>query len=96
MDSKTKPVSTLMASYFKFSVLQSPKDDEEHDYIRNVQYASIVGSLMYAMVCIRPDISQAVSLVSCWTIDLGLKFEKSENSLVTGYIDSNYASDLKH
>ena len=104
-----------MASYFKFSVLQSPKDDEEHDYIRNVQYASIVGSLMYAMVCTRPDISQAVSLVSRYmhnlgkvhwhaakwiiryilgTVDIGLKFERSEDSLVTGYVDSDYAGDL--
>ena len=30
----------------------------------NVPYASIVGSLMYAMVYQRPDLSQAVSMVS--------------------------------
>ena len=29
-----------------------------------VPYASAVGSLMYAMVCIRPDIAQAVGVVS--------------------------------
>ncbi|CAL9023449.1 unnamed protein product [Prunus brigantina] len=28
-----------------------------------IPYASVVGSLMYAMVCTRPDISQAVSIV---------------------------------
>ncbi|XP_072090472.1 secreted RxLR effector protein 161-like [Arachis hypogaea] len=32
--------------------------------MENVPYASVVGSLMYAMVCTRPDISQAVSVVS--------------------------------
>jgi hypothetical protein len=30
----------------------------------HVPYASAVGSMMYAMVCTRPDISQAVSVVS--------------------------------
>ena len=29
-----------------------------------VPYASIVGSLMYAMVCTRPDIALAVGVVS--------------------------------
>lgn len=29
-----------------------------------VPYASAVGSLMYVIVCTRPDISQAVSVVS--------------------------------
>ncbi|MCI97000.1 vacuolar protein sorting-associated protein 33, partial [Trifolium medium] len=32
--------------------------------MENVPYASAVASLMYAMVCTRPDISQAVSVVS--------------------------------
>ena len=29
-----------------------------------ILYASVVGSLMYIIVCTRPDISQAVSMVS--------------------------------
>ena len=36
-----------------------------------VPYTSVVGSLMYAMVCTRPDISQTVSMVSCYMHDLG-------------------------
>ena len=32
--------------------------------MENVPYASAVGSLMYAMVCTRPDIAHAVSIVS--------------------------------
>ena len=36
-----------------------------------VPYASVVGSLMYAMVCTRPDISQAVSMVSRYMHNLG-------------------------
>jgi len=43
---------------------------EEHEYMSHVFYASAVGSLMYAIVCIRPDLSQAVSMVSRYMHDL--------------------------
>ena len=36
-----------------------------------VSYASVVGSLMYVIVCIRPDISQAVSMFSRYMHNLG-------------------------
>ena len=36
-----------------------------------VPYASAVGCLMYAMVCIRPDLAQAVSVVSKFLLNLG-------------------------
>ena len=36
-----------------------------------VPFASASGSMMYAMVCTRPDISQAVSLVSRYMANLG-------------------------
>ena len=36
-----------------------------------VPYANAVGSLMYAMVCTRPDISQAVGVVSRYMHDPG-------------------------
>ena len=31
-----------------------------------VSYSNVVGSLMYAMMCIRPDISHAVGIVSMY------------------------------
>ena len=34
------------------------------DYMSKVPYASAVGSLMYAMVCRRPDIAHTVVVVS--------------------------------
>ncbi len=42
----------------------SPKTDEEMEHISRVSYSSAVGSIMYAMVCTRPNISHAVSVVS--------------------------------
>ena len=36
-----------------------------------VQYASVVGSLMYVMVCTRPDIAHAVGVVSRYMANPG-------------------------
>ena len=41
--------------------------------MRQVPYASAVGSLMYAMLCIRPDICYSVGMVSQYQSNPGLK-----------------------
>ena len=51
-------------SYFKLSKEQSLKTKGERDHMSKVLYASTIGSLMYAMVCTRPDIAHAVGVVS--------------------------------
>ncbi|KAH9800313.1 Histidinol dehydrogenase [Citrus sinensis] len=56
------------------------RSQEEHDYMARVLYASVVGSLMYVMVCTRPDISQPVSM------DCGQQCVR--------YCDSDFAGDL--
>ncbi|KAH9662850.1 hypothetical protein KPL70_019489 [Citrus sinensis] len=71
MDDKTKPVCTPLAPHFKLSSSSCPRSQEERDYMARVPYASVVGSLMYAMVCTRPDISQAMSMVSRYMHNLG-------------------------
>ncbi len=43
---------------------QSPKTPQEEEDMRRIPYASAVGSLMYAMLCTRPDICYAVGVVS--------------------------------
>ena len=43
---------------------QSPKTPQEVEDMRRFPYASAVGSLMYAMLCTRPDICYAVGMVS--------------------------------
>ncbi|KAA0048610.1 gag/pol protein [Cucumis melo var. makuwa] len=37
----------------------------------NIPYASAVGSLMYAMLCIRPDICYSVGIVTRYQSNLG-------------------------
>jgi ATP-binding cassette subfamily B (MDR/TAP) protein 1 len=56
--------STPLGSHFKLTREQSPKTDKDMEEMTKVPYASAVGSLMYAMVCTRPDIAHAVGVVS--------------------------------
>ncbi|KAF2293063.1 hypothetical protein GH714_035910 [Hevea brasiliensis] len=59
------------AAHFKLSADMSPKTDKEMEHMSNVPYLSIVGSIMYAMVCTRLDISHAVSIVSRYIVCSG-------------------------
>ncbi|CAJ2662759.1 unnamed protein product [Trifolium pratense] len=61
--SNSKAMSTPLANHFKLTLDQCPKSDSEIEYMSKVPYASAVGCLMYAMVCTRPDLAQAVSQV---------------------------------
>ena len=57
-------VLLLLDPHFKLSAEQCPSTDENFEYMSRFPYSSAVGSLMYAMVCSRPDLSYAMSLVS--------------------------------
>lgn len=59
-----KPVKTSLAAQFKFSTNQAPRHEEEESFMRKIPYANLVSSIMYAMVCTRPDFAHSVSLVS--------------------------------
>ena len=59
-----KSVSTPLAPHFKLSKQSSPSTMEEAREMSKVPYSSAVGSLMYAMICTRPDIAYAVGVVS--------------------------------
>ncbi|KAK0587347.1 hypothetical protein LWI29_021335 [Acer saccharum] len=48
----------------KLSKEQVPKNEHEKQFMSRVPYASAVGSLMYAMLCTRPDICFAVGIIS--------------------------------
>ncbi|GKU92526.1 hypothetical protein SLEP1_g6239 [Rubroshorea leprosula] len=68
---EAKAVTTPLGTHFKLSSNLSPKTEEEEKFMACVPYASAVGSLMYAMVCTRPDISHAVSVVSQYMANPG-------------------------
>jgi len=47
----------------RFNLNQCPKNDFEREQMKNISYASVVRSLMYAQVCTRPDIAFAVVML---------------------------------
>ena len=53
------------------SANQRPKTPAEIKKMRRILYASTVGSLMYAMLCTRPDICFVVGMVSRYQSDPG-------------------------
>ena len=47
----------------KLSQTQCPTTAEDKEKMKDAPYASAIGSIMYAMLCTRPDVNRAVSLV---------------------------------
>jgi len=58
-----KPVKVPILVVVKLSAKQCPKTQEEEEDMSHVPYASVVGSLMYAMVYTRLDIAHAVEVL---------------------------------
>ena len=67
----TKLVSTPLANHFRLSTTQCPKIDDDVQDMSKVSYASAVGCLKSAMVCTRPDLAQAVSVVNRFLLNPG-------------------------
>ena len=59
-----KEVSVPLGQHYKLSEDQKPKNEAEEKEMRQIPYANIIGSVMYAMISTRPDIAQAVSVTS--------------------------------
>eukprot|EP00253_Pinus_taeda_P020540 PITA_20540 len=60
----SKPVKVPILVVVSLSAEQCPKTQEEEEDMSCVPYASAAGSLMYALVCTRPDIAHAVGVLS--------------------------------
>jgi hypothetical protein len=74
---EAKPVSTPLAPHFRLSAALCPQSDKDVEYMSKVPYSSAVGSLMYAMVCSRPDLSHALSVVSRYMANPGKEHWKA-------------------
>ena len=66
-----KLVGTPLATHFKLSTDLCPCDDKEKEEMTKIPYASVVGSLMYAMVSTRPDIAHSVGVVGRFLVNPG-------------------------
>ena len=72
----SKPVSTPLAGHFKLSKRLGPSTEKEKGKMLVIPYSSVVGSLMYAMVCTRPYISHAIGVVSIFLENFGKAHRK--------------------
>ena len=69
----------------RFDLNQCPKNDFEREHIKNIPYASAVGSLMYAQVCTRPDIAFAFGVLRRYQSNPGLNHWRDAKK-VTRYL----------
>eukprot|EP00253_Pinus_taeda_P005419 PITA_05419 len=67
----SKSVKVPIPVGVKLSVEKCPKTQEEEEDMSHVPYASLVSSLMYAMLCTRPNIAHAVGVLSRFMPKLG-------------------------
>ncbi|GJX64779.1 retrovirus-related pol polyprotein from transposon TNT 1-94 [Tanacetum coccineum] len=66
-----KSVKMPLGGHFKLSLKDFPVRDCDVERMSKVPYANAVGILMYLMVCTRPDIAYAVSVVSRYLANPG-------------------------
>ena len=56
----------------KLSQTQCPSTSEDREKMKDVPYASAIGSIMYAMLCTRPDVCLAISLAGRYQSNSGV------------------------
>ena len=59
-----KVANVPLGSHFKLSSDQCPGTEAEKEDMMNVSYSHAIGSVMYMMVCTRPDLAHAISVLS--------------------------------
>lgn len=69
----SKSVSVPLASHFKLSKDQCPVNESDVKQMEKIPYANAVGSVMYTMVCTRPDVAHAISTLSRFMANPGLE-----------------------
>ena len=57
----------------QLSKTQCPSTTDERSMMDKVPYASAIGSIMYAMLCTRPDVSYALSVTSRYQANPGIQ-----------------------
>jgi hypothetical protein len=70
---KAKKGSLPMLSGKILSKAQCPAMIKDRETMSKVPYALAIGSIIYAMLCTRPDMSNALSLTSRYQSDLGVE-----------------------
>src|SRR3954467_11778971 len=64
------------------SKTQSPAIAEEGEMMDKIPYALAIGSIMYDMLCTRPDVAHAISLTSRYQSDPGSEHWKTVKNIL--------------
>ena len=73
----------------KLGLNQCLKNDLENESMKNIPYASAVGSLMYVKVCTRPDIAFAIRVLGLYQSNPGMDHKRVVRKVM------RYLQDLK-
>ena len=68
---ESKLVSLPLGAHFILSRDKSPANEEEQEYMSKFPYSNAMGSVMYLMVCTRPNLARAISTLSRFMTNLG-------------------------
>ena len=68
---QTKRGFIPMTHRITLSECMCPRTQDERTRMSMIPYASVIGSIMYSMICTRPDVSYALSITSRYQSDLG-------------------------
>jgi hypothetical protein len=66
----------------KFGTFQCPRNQIETDQMKSVPYASVVGSIMYAQVCTRPDLAFITGMLGRFQSNPGLDHWKAAKKVL--------------
>ena len=68
----------------KLSQTQCPTTAEDREKMKDVPYASSIGSIMYAMLCTRPDVCLAISLAGRYQSNPGVDHWTAVKIILSG------------
>ncbi|KAK0578560.1 hypothetical protein LWI29_012337 [Acer saccharum] len=99
-----KPANVPLCASFMLSAALSPRSLEESRYMEEIPYSSAVGSVMYSIISTRPDLAQAISVLSRYMANPGkghwnamkwlLRYISSTTEVGLNYDCSNTVLDL--
>ncbi|KAL2569450.1 hypothetical protein AAZV13_18G128700 [Glycine max] len=76
------PSVALIVKGVKLALSQCPKNDFEREHMKNIPYASAVGSLMNAHVCTRLDIAFTVGVLGRYQSNPGIDHWKAAKKVM--------------
>ncbi|WVZ03280.1 hypothetical protein V8G54_024086 [Vigna mungo] len=68
---ESKPAGRAIGQHLKLTKEQCPKTEDERRKMESVPFSNGIGSIMYGMVCTRPDLAHGVSVLNRFMVDPG-------------------------